>query len=97
MARVANPMATRAGSIQPSLGTWPIPSTAPARKCGARRSAVDAGTSSASTPSWRAAARSLRSRAAPASVYAAFRLPERWKSTDHPISDSKRSSISTAS
>ncbi len=41
--------------------------------------------------------RAMRTRSTAASVYAARRLPERWKSTVRPISVSKRSKASQAS
>jgi hypothetical protein len=96
-ARVAKPIATFAGSSQPSLGTWRIERAAPGLKCGASRSASAASISRASMPQVRAVSCAMRTRSTAASVYAARRLPERWKPTGRPISLSKRSKARHAS
>ena len=67
-ARVAKPIATLAGSTQPSLGTCRIERAAPGLKWGASRSASAASIRRASMPQTRAVSCAMRTRATAASV-----------------------------
>ncbi len=67
-ARVAKPIATRAGSTQPSLGTWRMRRAAPGSKCGARRPASAASMSRASMRRVVAVSCAMRTRSTPPSV-----------------------------